>query len=116
MKQPKPLTYIQAYVYNVDDDLVVRSSPNGSATGKLLPVAEKVTVYETSNGWSRIRTNQWVSTHIFIRKKFLKSDSIALVEQIRVVDKKRLVKYLGKISNNDMKKISNSIIKELGIT
>ncbi len=55
-------------------------------------------------------------THISLnRHDFLDYDSIALVEQIRVIDKKRLVKYLGEISDIEMKKISNSIVVELDI-
>lgn len=50
------------YVYNTDDEgLNIRSTPNGKKTGKLLEVGTEVGVIETSNGWSRINDNEWVS-------------------------------------------------------
>lgn len=58
---PNPPT--TKYVYNVDDEgLVVRTSPGGANSGKLLETATKVDVYETSGNWSRIGTNEWVSS------------------------------------------------------
>ncbi len=49
------------YVYNVDDEgLVVRTSPGGPNSGRLLETATKVEVYEISGNWSRIGTNEWV--------------------------------------------------------
>lgn len=56
-------------------------------------------------------------THIILSNyDFLDYHSTALVEQIRVVDKSRLAKYLGKLSDNEMKKINLSLIIELDIT
>lgn len=52
---------ITKYVFNVDDEgLNVRETPNGNKTGELLKTATQVTVYETSNNWSRIGPNKWV--------------------------------------------------------
>lgn len=52
---------IYKYVYNVDwEGLVVRKSPNGTPTGKLLKAGTKVRVYEDSGYWSRIGDNEWV--------------------------------------------------------
>lgn len=54
--------------------------------------------------------------HILLNKNdFLDYDSIALIEQIRVIDKTRLVKYLGKLSDKEMQKISDSVLIELAI-
>ncbi len=55
-------------------------------------------------------------THISItNNKIFDYSSVALVEQVRTIDKKRLVKYLGLISKKDLEKISYSIGIELGI-
>lgn len=55
-------------------------------------------------------------THISLKdNKIFDYDSVVLVEQVRTIDKKRLVKYLGLISEEDLKKISYSIGVELGI-
>lgn len=55
--------------------------------------------------------------HILLNKNdFLDYDSIVLLEQIRVIDKTRLVKYLGNLSDDEMQKISDSIVIELGIS
>jgi len=40
---------------------------------------------------------------------------MVLIEQIRVIDKTRLIRYLGKLSEDEMKKIDYSIIIELGV-
>ena len=50
-------------------------------------------------------------THIPISKnRFLKKDSIILVEQIRVIDKKRLKAYLGHLKPEQMKLVDNAIV------
>ncbi len=55
-------------------------------------------------------------THINLYEyNFLDYNSVALVEQIRVIDKTRLVKCLGKLSDADIKKIELSLMIELSI-
>lgn len=55
-------------------------------------------------------------THIKIYKnEFLKYDSIILLEQIRTIDKSRLISYLGRLKNNQLQKIDNALIKTLSI-
>jgi len=50
-------------------------------------------------------------THIPISKnRFLKKDSMILVEQIRVIDKKRLKAYLGHLKPEQMKLVDNAIV------
>lgn len=48
-------------VFNVSTNLNVRNQPNGSIVGKLKN-GTVVTVYEESNGWSRIGNGEWVSS------------------------------------------------------
>ena len=51
-------------------------------------------------------------THITIRKNyFLKYDSLILLEQIRTIDKSRLVSYKGKVDSSTLEKINNGLIE-----
>ncbi len=51
-------------------------------------------------------------THIIIRKNyFLKYDSLILLEQLRTIDKVRLVAYKGKVDFNTLEKINNGLIE-----
>ena len=55
-------------------------------------------------------------THITIfRNDFLKYDSMILLEQLRTIDKSRLISYLGKLKDNQLQKIDNALIKTLSI-
>jgi len=45
----------------------------------------------------------------------LKSDSIVLLEQIKTIDKKRIQKYLGKLSDEDMRAVDGAIEVSLGL-
>ena len=50
-------------------------------------------------------------THIPISKnRFLKKDSMIIVEQIRAIDKKRLKAYLGHLKPEQMKLVDNAIV------
>lgn len=50
-------------------------------------------------------------THIPISKnKFLKRDSMILIEQIRAIDKKRIKAYLGHLKPEQMKLVDNAIV------
>ncbi len=49
-------------------------------------------------------------THIIIDKKdFLKSKSMILLEQIRVLDKSRLKEYIGKLKDSEVKEIERKL-------
>lgn len=51
-------------------------------------------------------------THILIRKNhFLKNDSIILLEQLRTIDKERLIAYKGKVDVATLEKINNGLIE-----
>jgi mRNA interferase MazF len=45
----------------------------------------------------------------------LTQDSVLLCEQIRVVDKRRITKALGQLSENDMKKVGEALKTILGL-
>lgn len=54
-------------------------------------------------------------THIFIDYDFLESESVVLLEQLRTVDKKRLSDYLGKLSQQDMRRVEFAMVVSLGM-
>ncbi len=62
---------------------------------------------------SRIKNN--LPTHVVISESFLPTLSVALAEQIRTIDKSRLIKYMGKLNENIMSKINNAIAIQMGL-
>lgn len=59
---------------------------------------------------TRKRIKAKLPTHIDITKtKNIRKNSIALLEQIRVIDIRRLRKYIGIVEPNNMKKIDKAI-------
>ncbi len=55
-------------------------------------------------------------THALIKKgDGIKVDSIALLEQIRVIDKNRLGNYITKVNEDNLKEINNSMMISLDI-
>lgn len=55
------------------------------------------------------KTKRNLPTHVFMDDDFLSSVSIAMLEQITTISKKRLVKYMGKTNDNIMIEIDNAI-------
>ncbi|MDR0851686.1 MAG: type II toxin-antitoxin system PemK/MazF family toxin [Clostridiales Family XIII bacterium] len=55
-------------------------------------------------------------THVEITAVFLPVSSVALLEQIRTIDKARLSRYLGKASGEQMQEIEKAIAVSLGIS
>lgn len=54
-------------------------------------------------------------THVFIQKGVLPLDSIICVEQIRTIDKSRVFKYLGRLSNEDMENVDKALKISVGV-
>lgn len=56
-------------------------------------------------------------THILLKKdkKRLEKDSIILAEQIKTIDKERLIHYVGKLNSDEIKKLNNALIIALEI-
>ena len=50
-----------------------------------------------------------LATHVIVRCNELPHDSIVLAEQMRTLDKSRFVKYIGKASNNTMRRVEQAI-------
>ena len=54
-------------------------------------------------------------THVRVNVEGLVSGSVALLEQIRTIDKRRLDDYVGKLNKDMMGKVDHAIIISLGI-
>lgn len=54
-------------------------------------------------------------THVRVNVEGLVSGSVALLEQIRTIDKRRLDDYVGKLNKDMMGKVDHAIITSLGI-
>lgn len=58
----------------------------------------------------------YLPTHIIIEKNnFLKKDSIILLEQVRVIDKTRIITFLGKLSRIQVQKVDKALVKAFSI-
>ena len=64
---------------------------------------------------SRVNKKKSLHTHIPIECSALAKDSIALLEQIRTIDKQRLTEYVGKASSESMEKIDKSFLLSVGL-
>lgn len=55
-------------------------------------------------------------THVILKNtKGLERESIALIEQIRTLDKKRLIRKITSVSNEDLERVKDAIKKNLSI-
>ncbi len=61
------------------------------------------------------RTKNNLPTHVILNEPCLPSRSIALVEQIRTIDKSRLIRHIGRISKSIMNQINESIAIQVGL-
>ena len=65
---------------------------------------------------TKILKKTTLPTHIAINKNyFLKYDSQILLEQIRVIDKTRLINYLGTLTNYHKQLIDNALVETFNI-
>lgn len=56
-----------------------------------------------------------IPTHVIINNKCLKYVSLILLEQIRIIDKLRLKENIGKLTDDELKKLDNAIAVSLNI-
>ena len=54
-------------------------------------------------------------THTKLESSCLNKDSTALLEQIRTIDKRRLISYIGEVSNIEMQEIINVLKKNIDL-
>lgn len=64
---------------------------------------------------SRVNKKKSLPTHIHIECAALAKDSIALLEQIRTIDKQRLTEYVGRASSESMERIDKSFLFSVGV-
>lgn len=58
----------------------------------------------------------FLPTHVDFGKNFgLREESIALLEQIRTIDRSRLIKYIGKVDKEAMKQVDAAIAVSFGL-
>lgn len=61
------------------------------------------------------RTKKDLPTHTVLKSNGLLRNSICLLEQIRTIDKSRLLDYIGEVSGDEMKDIVEALSKSLDI-
>lgn len=54
-------------------------------------------------------------THVLVSAEGLHTKSLALLEQIRTIDKQRVRYYIGEVTGDNMKQIENAILASVGI-
>ena len=55
------------------------------------------------------RKKKYLPTHIEIKNPKLKRKSVVMLEQIRTIDKDRLLEYVGKVDDNTIQKIDKAV-------
>ena len=99
-------------IYRVNLDPVVGSEQGGIRpvlvvqTDGLNKSSPTVVVMAITSKFDKRRD---LATHVIVRCNELPHDSIVLAEQMRTLDKSRFVKYIGKASNNTMRRVEQAI-------
>mgnify|MGYP000755776059 FL=1 len=57
----------------------------------------------------------YLPTHVIFKSDCMKKESMALLEQIRTIDKSRLGRFIGNMNNKTMKRIDKAILISLGL-
>lgn len=90
----------------------------GCEQGGIRPVLIVQNEFSTTTIVAPITSNIYTKKHIpthFTIDYALDRKSIVLFEQIRVIDKNRILRYIGKLNSKDLKNIDNKIAISLGI-
>lgn len=65
---------------------------------------------------SKAHSKHYLPTHYIIPKDVgLKYDSLVMMEQIKVIDESRIIKYIGKLSNKFMKILDKRLMISFGL-
>lgn len=64
---------------------------------------------------SRYQKKKFMPTHIPIESSDLSMRSIALAEQVRTVDKSRLIHYVGRASKESMEAVDEALKVSMGV-
>lgn len=65
---------------------------------------------------SKVKSKHNLPTHVLVKSEHIKHNSIVLLEQIRVLDKSRLISYVDTLTKKEIKKLDIGIIKSFNIT
>ena len=66
---------------------------------------------------TKVKSKAYLPTHVFIKSsEHIKRDSIALLEQIRVLDKSRLISYVDSLTQEQIKELDIGVIKAFNIS
>ncbi len=65
---------------------------------------------------SKVKSKHNLPTHVLVKSDHIKHNSIVLLEQIRVLDKSRLISYVDTLTKEEIKKLDIGIIKSFNIT
>ena len=65
---------------------------------------------------SKVKSKRNLPTHVLIDSNHIKRNSIVLLEQIRVLDKSRLISYVDTLTKEEIRKLDIGIIKSFNIT
>ncbi|MDY3802114.1 MAG: type II toxin-antitoxin system PemK/MazF family toxin [Bacilli bacterium] len=65
---------------------------------------------------SKVKSKHNLPTHVLVKSERIKHNSIVLLEQIRVLDKSRLISYVDTLTKEEIKKLDIGIIKSFNIT
>ncbi len=62
--------------------------------------------------FTKILKKRYLPTHIFVKRThYLKYDSLILLEQLRTIDKSRLIAYKGRLNDYILEDINNRLIE-----
>ena len=61
------------------------------------------------------KSKNYLPTHVPVEADCLPKDSIILLEQIKTIDKRRLMEYLGKLDKETLKLVDKAILKSLDV-
>lgn len=64
---------------------------------------------------SRCRAKPHLPTQVKLKKEYLDENSVVKLEQIRTIDKTRLIRCLGQLDDESMKQIDTAIAVSLGM-
>ena len=65
---------------------------------------------------SKVKSKHHLPTHVLVKSERIKYNSIVLLEQIRVLDKSRLISYVDTLTKEEIKKLDIGIIKSFNMT
>lgn len=113
------LQYKRGDVYLADLSFVVGAEQGGSVKPVLIIQNEIGNKYSPTLIvcvlTSKVKKMQVTHVHLDAKKNGLDRDSIALLEQIRTIDKNRLIGKVAEISSEDMKKVNNALKASLAL-